>query len=208
MAQKTDIPKKFRDKKFTFVDTVADQLKKEKNVSLFPKDVKFVRQEKDEEIILVTRKHWIAYAPHLVMALFVLIIPLFLLLITSGTNAHFGKPTIYLGLFVASIVVSVNILVTVLIQWYYNVSIITDKRILSLTVHSIFHHSYTEILWTKIQDVSHDSIGFLSSIFDIGNIYLDTAGAGVDLILRYVPKPRDVQDVIDNLVDLAHKGKL
>jgi hypothetical protein len=56
--------------------------------------------------------------------------------------------------------------------------------------------------------VSHDSIGFLSSIFDIGNIYLDTAGAGVDLILRYVPKPRDVQDVIDNLVDLAHKGKL
>jgi membrane protein YdbS with pleckstrin-like domain len=77
-----------------------------------------------------------------------------------------------------------------------------------LRVVSIFQHKYTEILWRKIQDVSHDSIGPLSSIFDIGNVYLDTAGEGVDLVLKFVPQPRDVQDVIDNLIDLAHKGKL
>ena len=99
-------------------------------------------------------------------------------------------------------------MVTALVQWFYNVSVITDKRILSLNVVNIFQHKYTEILWTKIQDVSHDSIGPLSSILDIGNVYIDTAGEGVDLILKFVPRPRDVQDVIDNLVDLAHKGEL
>jgi hypothetical protein len=208
MAQKTNIPKKFRDKKFTFVDKLFNSLDDDRNVKIFPKDVNFVRKEKDEEIILVTRRHWIAYATHILVALFIPLIPIMLLILSENASNLYGKSTIYIGLFVASIVISINIIVTALIQWYYNVSIITDKRIISLRVVSIFQHTYTEILWRKIQDVSHDSIGPLSSIFDIGNIYLDTAGEGVDLVLKFVPRPRDVQDVIDNLVDLAHKGKL
>lgn len=205
MAQKTDIPKKFRDEKFTFVDNVVQSLKEDKNIDIFPNKVNFVRREKDEEIILVSRKHWIAYFTQVLIALVVPIVPL---LLTLFGSEWVGKTSTCLGLFIASVVISINILVTVLVQWYYNVSIITDRRIVSLNVVSIFHHSYTEILWRKIQDVSHDSIGVLSSVLDIGNVYLDTAGEGVDLTLRYVPKPRDVQDVIDNLVDLAHRGEL
>jgi hypothetical protein len=208
MAQKTDIPKKFRDKRFTFVDKLTDALEKDKNVKIFPKNVNFVRKEKDEEIILVTRRHWISYVTHILLAFFIPLVPIMLLVLSQNASYLYGKTTIYIGLFIASLVISINIIVTALIQWYYNVSIITDKRILSLRVVSIFQHKYTEILWRKIQDVSHDSIGPLSSIFDIGNVYLDTAGEGVDLVLKFVPQPRDVQDVIDNLIDLAHKGKL
>jgi membrane protein YdbS with pleckstrin-like domain len=208
MAQKNNIPKKFRDKKFTFVESIVEPLKEEKTLQFFPKDVKFVRKEKDEEIILVTRRHWTAYITHIIISLILPVIPTILLFLSSNNPEIYGVSTIYIGLFIATIVVSINILVTAIVQWFYNVSIITDKRILSLHVVNIFQHQYTEILWTKIQDVSHDSVGLLSSIFDIGNIYIDTAGEGVDLILKFVPKPRDVQDVIDNLVDLAHKGEL
>lgn len=208
MDSKNSIPKKFRDKKFTFVESVVEPLEKEKSLEFFPKDVKFVRKEKDEEIILVTRRHWIAYITHILIALVIPIIPIVLLFFSSNNPNIYGKTTIYIGLFIASIVISINILVTALVQWFYNVSVITDKRILSLHVVNIFQHKYTEILWTKIQDVSHDSIGALSSLFDIGNVYIDTAGEGVDLTLKFVPRPRDVQDVIDNLVDLAHKGEL
>jgi hypothetical protein len=42
----------------------------------------------------------------------------------------------------------------------------------------------------------------------VGNLYIDTAGEGIDLTLNFIPKPRDVQDVINNLVDLAHNGEL
>jgi hypothetical protein len=141
------------------------------------------------------------------LAFFIPLLPIVLLVISSNSDIY-GKSTVYLGLFVASVVISINIIVTAIVQWYYNISIITDKRILCLKVNSIFQHSYTEILWRKIQDVSHDSIGALSSIFDIGNVYLDTAGEGIDLTLKFVPKPRDVQEVINNLVDLAHNGEL
>lgn len=207
MAQKTNIPKKFRDEKFSFIENIVNAKPEDFTFKLFPKDVKFVRKDEDEDIILVTRRHWIAYVTHIFLALIIPIVPLILLLLTGG-NENLGKTTAYLGLLVAGIIISINILVTALIQWYYNVSIITDKRIVSLNVVSIFQHSYTEILWRKIQDVSHDSIGPLSSIFDIGNIYIDTAGEGIDLTLKFVPRPRDVQDVIDNLVDLAHRGRL
>jgi hypothetical protein len=207
MAQKTDIPKKFRDKKFSFIESLTDSFKQDRNIDIFPPNVRFDRKEKDEEIIMITRKHWVAYFTHILLAFFIPLLPIVLLVISSNSEIY-GKSTVYLGLFVASVVISINIIVTAIVQWYYNISIITDKRILCLKVNSIFQHSYTEILWRKIQDVSHDSIGVLSSIFDIGNVYLDTAGEGIDLTLKFVPKPRDVQEVINNLVDLAHNGEL
>ncbi|MCK9415809.1 MAG: hypothetical protein PHG60_02060 [Candidatus Dojkabacteria bacterium] len=208
MAQKTDVPKKFRDKRFAFIRALPESFDRDKNVDIFPKNVRFDRKEEGEEIIMITRKHWTAYFTHILVAILIPIVPIALLFISSNSTDIYGKVTIYLGLFVASIVISVNVIITAIVQWYYNISIITDKRILSLKVTSIFQHSYTEILWRKIQDVSHDSIGLLSSIFDIGNIYIDTAGEGIDLTLRFVPKPRNVQEVINNLVDLAHDGEL
>ncbi len=208
MAQKTNIPKKFRDKEFTFIDTIVNGKSEDHNFKIFPKDVKFVRKDKDEEVILVVRKHWIAYVTHIALACFVPLVPMIILILASNSSTNFGKTSTYIGLFVATLIISVNIIVTALVQWYYNVSIITDKRIVSLDMVNVFQHTYTEILWRKIQDVSHDSVGPLSSIFDIGNIYIDTAGEGIDLTLKFVPRPRDVQDVIDNLVDLAHRGRL
>ena len=208
MAQKTNIPKKFRNKEFTFVENIVNGKNEDHNFKIFPKDVKFVRKDKDEEVILVVRKHWIAYVTHILLACFVPLVPMILLILTSNSSTNFGKTTTYIGLFVATLIISVNIIVTALVQWYYNVSVITDKRIVSLNMVNVFQHDFTEILWRKIQDVSHDSVGPLSSIFDIGNIYIDTAGEGIDLTLKFVPRPRDVQDVIDNLVDLAHRGRL
>lgn len=205
MAHKTNIPKKFRDKKFSFVEKIVEGSQKDRSIDVFPKDVKFDRKEEDEEIIMVTRKHWTAFFFHIIVALVIPIIPMFLLLLPNNVS---GKNTVYIGLFVASIIISVNIIITALIQWYYSVAIITDKRILSLKVVTVFHHSYTEILWRKIQDVGHDTIGPFSYLFDVGNIYIDTAGEGIDLTLTFIPKPRDVQDVINNLVDLAHNGEL
>lgn len=207
MAQKTNIPKKFRGKKFAFIRKVVEESEEGRTIKFFPKGVRFDRKEKGEEVIMVTRKHWSVFVPHILAAFFLPLISI-VLLVLSNSNEGFGKSTLLLGLFVASIVISVNILVTALIQWYYSVSIITDKRIVSLKVVTIFHHTYTEILWRKIQDVGHDTVGIFSYLFDVGNIYIDTAGEGIDLTLTFVPKPRDVQDVINNLVDLAHNGEL
>lgn len=208
MVQKTDIPKKFKEKEFTFIETFVNGKEKDKSFQAFPKNVKFVQKGKDEEIILVIKRHWSAYATHILLAFVIPLISLILLFVTRNLPNIYGESTIYLGLFMASVVISVNIIVTALMQWYYNVAIITDKRVVALDVVSVFHHTYTEILWRRIQDVSHDSVGLLSSIFDIGNIFIDTAGEGVDLTLPFIPKPRDVQDVIDNLVDLSHRGRL
>lgn len=205
MAQKTDIPKKFREEKFSFVKKIAEETKEDRSIKLFPQDIKFDRKEHDEEVIMVTRKHWTAFFAYIVVALVFPLVPtLFLIL----SNDALGNTTTYIGFFIASIVISINVLITAILQWYYSVAIITDKRILSLKVLSVFHHSYTEILWRKIQDVGHDTIGPFSYIFDVGNLYIDTAGEGIDLTLTFIPKPRDVQDIINNLVDLAHNGEL
>ncbi|MCD4756617.1 hypothetical protein K8R20_03320 [bacterium] len=205
MAQKTNVPKKFRDKDFTFFRTLVDEKEKDKTLTPFPSNVEFSRKEQDEEVLLVVRRHWIAYISHVLIALIIPLIPFILLFLPHNDSVGI---TLYLGLFVTSLVLSTNILVTTFLQWYYNVSIITDKKIVTLTVANVFHHNYTEILWRKVQDISHDSVGALSSIFDLGTIYIDTAGADIDLKLPLVQNPRDVQDVIDNLVELTHNGKL
>jgi len=209
MAHKKNIPKKFKDKKYGFIEAFFDSFDRDKNIDIFPENIRFDRKEKDEEVIMITRKHWTAYITNISLAVFMPVIPIVLLItLANWENGVYGGTTVYISLFILSIIFAVNIIVTTVVQWYYNVSIITDKRILSLKVSSIFQHSYTEILWRKIQDVSHSSEGFLSAVFDIGSVYIDTAGEGIDLTLKFVPKPRDVQEVINNLVDLAHNGEL
>lgn len=206
MAQKTDIPRKFKDKRYSFLERVA-QAGESDSFKLFPKRVNFVRKEKDEDVILVVRKHRIRYVPHLFFAFVIVVVPIFLLFMTRSNQDLYGKTTIYWGLLVVCSVISINIVVTAIIQWFYNVAIITDRRIVALKVVNVFQHSYTEILWRNIQDVSHDTFGFVSYLIDIGNIYIDTAGKGMDLTLRYLPRPRDIQNVIANLVDLAQKSR-
>ena len=51
----------------------------------------------------------------------------------------------------------------------------------------------------RIQDVTADVSGFLHTVFNFGNVKVETAGADANLQMEQIPHPRDVVHRIHQL---------
>ncbi|MFA5622676.1 MAG: PH domain-containing protein [Candidatus Dojkabacteria bacterium] len=206
---KRNIPKKFQKSKKSFVDRVYLESQKSSfnNVSAFPKGISFYGKDSDEDIVLVVRAHWIAYLPDLFVILLVLLLPV-LLLFLSGFYPLIGTQVLYIGMIILSIGVAFTLLLSTLLKWYYTVNIITDQRIVVIKMNNAFHHSYAETQLEKIEDMTHHHLGFLGTFFDVGDVEIDTAGHGVDFVLRMLPRPREMQDILNDLLEMKQKGDI
>lgn len=170
----------------------------------FPKQVNFYGKDSDEYIVLIVRSHWIAYLPELFLAFLVILIPLILLPL-SFNYPLLGSPVLFMGVLVVAVAVALNILISTIARWYYTVNIITTQRVVVMSLKNAFSHSYSEAQLEKIEDVSHRHMGFIESFFDVGNIEIDTAGHEVDFKLYLIPRPRDVQDTLNDLLEMKQK---
>jgi membrane protein YdbS with pleckstrin-like domain len=66
----------------------------------------------------------------------------------------------------------------------------------------------SEIQLDKIQDVTDKQIGAMGSFFDIGSVFVQTAGSNQDVEFQNIPRPRDVHDILSDLLEMQEKGEL
>lgn len=197
------IPKKFRKLDKPFLKTLE-----EGNSNIFrsfPRGVTFHGREKDEDIVLVVRSHWIKFVPFLIVAFVVIILPLFfeMFLPTFTDNI-----VLSLALFLSCLTISLTVGVYAFVRWFYGVNIVTDKRIIDLDFTSVVSHSLAEARLRKIEDVTHKQTGVVGSIFDVGTVYFQTAGATPEIEFDNIPRPRDVQKIVYQLLESKKKGEI
>ena len=206
MAKKENpnqIPKKFRKLKKSFLT----HLQERNNGSFmsFPRGLTFVGKEKEEEVVLIVRTHWIMYISYAFASLACLIAPFVLLAILPALKE---STSLVLGIFLVSILLALTILVYAGVRWFYNVNIITDQRVIDLDFTSALSHTSSEARLENIEDVTHKQIGLLGSVFDIGTVYIQTAGAKAEIEFGNVPRPREIQDVLYDLLESKQKGEI
>ncbi len=196
------VPRKFRNlgKSFT------EHLQGESSYFFmpFPKNLSFVGKDKDENVILVIRTHWIMYIRYLFIVLFIIIVAA----LVSGISIVSENPSLLVSMWIVCILTCLSILVYGFIRWFYNVNIITDQRVIDLDFTSALSHSSSEARLERIEDVTHNQIGVLSSVFDIGTLYIQTAGAKAEIEFDNIPKPREVQDILYDLLESKQKGEI
>lgn len=209
MKKKNSIPKKFRDSNKSFVSKLAMESNQLHGGSFlpFPKKVDFYGKDTDEDVVLIVRSHWIAYLPSMLIAILVIFLPV-VFLVLSFNYPFIGSPTLYIGMLIVAVAVSVNIAITTILKWFYTVNLITDQRIVVIRMDNAFSHKYSEAQLEKIEDVTHQTIGFIGTFFDVGNVQVDTAGHGVDFTLNTLPRPRDVQDVLNDLLEMKQEEEI
>lgn len=197
------IPKKFRNIKKSFIDNIS----KGNNHSFmsFPKGLSFHGKEQGEEVILIIRSHWIVYLPQAVCTLLVWILPWILGAIAPSL---LNNVAIFISIILTAFVIGVSILIDVIVKWYYNVSIITDQRVIDLDYPNIMSHSMTEAQLEKIEDVTQKQVGAMGSLFDFGTVYVQTAGTSQNIEFQNIPRPRDVQDILVDLLESKQKGEI
>lgn len=206
MAIKEDkekIPIKFRNVKKSFMKTIS--LNNDHSFMSFPKGLNFHGKEREEQVVLIIRSHWIVTIPYLFLSIFILILPFIL---GSLIPIFFYNISFLISLIISSLLVSLGILVNTFVKWFYTVHIITDQRVVDLDFINVMNHSRAEAQLERIEDITHKQLGVIGSIFDAGSVYIQTAGAQNEIEFSNVPRPREIHDILFDLLELKQEGKI
>jgi hypothetical protein len=164
-----------------------------------PMGVSFAEQEAGEEIILILRRHFVTNFPWIVFAIILSILPIFYPILIaffpfplpSGSTLGLITAFYYLLIF--------GFLLTNFTLWYFHIGIVTNLRVVDIDLDGILYRQVTEAKIENIEDVTYRQIGFITSLFNYGNVIVQTAGAEENIEYDRVPKPSQVADIIGDL---------
>jgi hypothetical protein len=162
---------------------------------LYPK-VRFESQSPTEQVILVLRAHpitqlaWIfnAFAFFVILVVANIFIPQFF---------NVGQ-ILFFNMFI--IVMIFSYMWLNFLNWFFNVGIITNERILDVDFYNILYKEVNATRVFKVEEVTTKSGGYFGSLFNYGNVFVETAGAEVNIEFKNVPRPTQVTTIINDLV--------
>jgi hypothetical protein len=159
----------------------------------------------DEKILMFTRRHWFSLWPaYLSVILLVALISIFIFLFYFlGFNQFlnsFDLVIVPANIFwlVAFMLILTLVLFLYLswMEYYLDVSIITNRRIIDIEQLNLFQRRIVSAELVSIQDVRSEVKGFFQSTLDFGTVVIETAGEAPNFILRDLPKPSNlVRDI-------------
>ncbi len=187
---------------------IADALSSEHHIHALaafcqnPIDVTFQTQETDEEILLFLRRHFITNVPWIFISLFFLVLPIliqFAFNVTSFSLSFLPSPFITVFLSFYYLIVFAYVFISFL-TWFYNISFITTKRVVDIDFSDLVYKNIAATKLSLVQDVSYSQVGVIRSLFDYGDVLVQTAGAIDNFDLLAVPQPEKVVQIIENLI--------
>ena len=174
-----------------------------------PTHFRFEGQDPNEKILLVLRAHPVTNLNWIALSVLVFIIPFFIPAVLPLFNLNLSIiPTTFAVIFLI-----INYLLVLLISfegflyWYFNVYIVTEKNIVDVDFHSLMFKNIDIAPLRNIEDSSSSMAGLFSSVFNYGNVFVQTAGAAKIIDFHAVPRPHQVADFILDEAQKIHGRK-
>lgn len=162
--------------------------------------INFDTHEEGEKIILLLRSHPFTQIGWILNSIFLFIL---ILVLNFFIQSFFNLGQIIMINCFAAVVVLSYIWFNIL-SWYFNVGIVTNKRVIDIDLHAVIYKEITDAQLVKIEDITVKSGGYLQSLFDYGSIFVQTAGTAVNIEFNNVPYPTDAVQVINKLLGKKH----
>jgi hypothetical protein len=171
-----------------------------------PKDVSFQTQKEKESIILFLRSHFITNISWILITLSLIVVPMIILPLLS--NFDLGilsipiafRLKIVLILFYYFLVFSYAFLN--FLHWFYNVFIVTTERVVDIDYSSVVVHNIAVASLSHVQDVNCTQSGFIPTLLNYGNLFVQTAGEEINFEAFSIPKPREATHIIGDLTGI------
>jgi len=157
----------------------------------------------DEEIVLVKRRHWLPIALQAVGFSVVATVPLVIIFAANISPAISKEVAPYepLELFIAAAWAFFT-WISFFVSWtnyYLDILAITNKRILDIEQVGLFTRNIAELRVEHVEDIKVEVLGFVASLLDFGNLYIQSAGATKEVVLKHIPNPHAVREAISKL---------
>lgn len=85
---------------------------------------------------------------------------------------------------------------TAFINYFLDMWIVTNDRIVDIRQMGLFSRTVAELDLFRVQDVTSEAHGFFSTVFDFGNVYIQTAGEQERFVFYNVPEPHKIRESI------------
>jgi len=162
----------------------------------------FREQREDENVIAVIHRHWFNLLQHFFMIFLMVLLlvgsygtlpALFPILNARAYNTLF---TFLESLFAMLIWI---IFFITWIDYYFDVWIITSKRIVNIEQKGLFSRDISELNFDKIQDITTEVTGMIPTFMNYGDVQIQTAAEQEKFLFRKIPNPYEVKDLLMNL---------
>lgn len=162
----------------------------------------FRGQHENEEVLRVIHRHWFNIFAHF-FAIFVfsvlligsfLAFPLLFPEMLDAKNARlflFVENTFFIFIWLFGFLVWID--------YYFDVWIITNERIVNIEQKGLFVRHISELNFSRIQDVTAEVEGILPTVLNYGDVLVQTAGEESRFIFRQVADPYQVKDMVMRL---------
>jgi len=161
-----------------------------------------------EKIEAVLRRHPITFLPVVGLYLLLAVLPVGLyFLFRSTTPAIFESPFWFPIVILIAAIYYLSLLLffySQFIDYYLDILVITNDRIVDVDQKGLFARTVSELDLFKVQDVTSETKGFIATMFNYGNVYVQTAAAVERFTAEDIPNPTRVRKMI---VDLSEADK-
>jgi hypothetical protein len=168
-----------------------------------PDNHRFEGEDNDEQILYVIRRSGITNIPWLISAVIFTIMPFIGIPILRTLKLN-GVPVISYQLILPATLFWYLFVVGYVFQnfvnWFFNVFVISTKRILDMDFHGITYKNVSEATLENIEDVTSTVSGMFNTVFNIGNVFIQTAAEKTEFEFEGIDDPSKIRDVISDLV--------
>lgn len=167
-----------------------------------------IHQKSYEKVLYKIRRHPLTFIPIIALFLFLLLVPVVLYFVIASIFPDLltGPRSYPLLVLLASVYfLSMYLLFYVrFIDYYLDLWIITNDRIVDIEQHNLFSRSVTELDLFRIQDVTADMHGFFATVFNYGNVLVKTASSNTHIIFYNVAGPNRIRE---HLIHLSEEDR-
>lgn len=158
-----------------------------------------------EKIEFICRRHIATFLPKIFLFLFLLATPWIVYFLISLSNPYFfqeeTKKVAGLFFLVGFYLFSTLLFLTLFVDYFLDVWVVTNERIIDIRQEGIFSRTVAETRFYLVQDVTSERKGVFQTIFNYGNVYVQTAAEKGRFVFENVPNPFSIAQKIMTLVE-------
>lgn len=114
--------------------------------------------------------------------------------IGAETRLRYGTVLALTMVAIAALIFLVLIVATYIYR--QNKLILSDKNVTQVLQHSLFNRQVSELSLSNVEDVTAEQRGIMASIFNFGELRIETAGEQNNFIFTYCPTPNNFGKIV------------
>jgi membrane protein YdbS with pleckstrin-like domain len=170
--------------------------------SFYPDHIDFETRSNEEKIVLFLRQHIIVNVKWVLITIFLLAVPSLAKFFGVFESLPVGfELVITLACYLFTFAYALESF----LGWYFNVYIVTNMWVVDVDFHNLIYKQVSDADLEKIQDVTYNMGGVARTVFNYGDVFIQTAAEVAQFEFLAVPYPDRVAKIINDLIKEEEK---